>query len=335
MTELSQHIGKLLLEHSCVIIPRFGGFVTQYIPAHKMADEQLFLPPIRTVGFNPRLTMNDGILIQSYMQVHHLTFQQSLKLIEKEVEELKQTLHETGTVEVGNIGKFLQGPDEHLNFTPIPSGIISPSLYGLDSFTLEPSRLQQSKSVPEKNPESNTNLPTVFTEQKSVYTITINREFINYAAAIIIALFSYFIWTTPIGEKHSTTQRSAILQNEFIFSIPKAHKEIVKSDTTTIPTAHIKTNTKTEEINKDSISTYTSQTKDFFTIVLASRVTHHNATAYVNALHSKGLKDAEVLKAKTTRVIYGHFATEHEAYQQLQRLRNLQDINEPWVMLIK
>ena len=55
MIELSQHIETLLLENDCVIVPRLGGFVAHYQPATYVEEEQLFLPPVRIVGFNPQL----------------------------------------------------------------------------------------------------------------------------------------------------------------------------------------------------------------------------------------------------------------------------------------
>ena len=55
MIELAQHIEALLLENDCVIVPGFGGFVAHYAPATHVKEENLFLPPTRTIGFNPQL----------------------------------------------------------------------------------------------------------------------------------------------------------------------------------------------------------------------------------------------------------------------------------------
>ena len=85
MKELSRHIEQLLLEHNCVIVPQLGGFVTQYVPARYVEAEKLFLPPARTVAFNPHLTLNDGLLVQSYMRVHSTTYQQTVRLIDRAV----------------------------------------------------------------------------------------------------------------------------------------------------------------------------------------------------------------------------------------------------------
>ena len=55
MIELARHIEILLLENDCVIIPDFGGFIAHYQPARYIKEENLYLPPVRTIGFNPQL----------------------------------------------------------------------------------------------------------------------------------------------------------------------------------------------------------------------------------------------------------------------------------------
>ena len=85
MIELSRHIEALLLEHDCVIVPGLGGFVTQYVPACRLPDEVLFLPPHRTVGFNAELTLNDGLLVQSYMQAYDTSYPETVRMIEEAV----------------------------------------------------------------------------------------------------------------------------------------------------------------------------------------------------------------------------------------------------------
>ena len=59
MIELVQHIETLLLENDCVIIPDFGGFVAHHSSAKWVEEEGLYLPPTRTIGFNPHLKINE------------------------------------------------------------------------------------------------------------------------------------------------------------------------------------------------------------------------------------------------------------------------------------
>ncbi|GAE84300.1 hypothetical protein JCM10512_2634 [Bacteroides reticulotermitis JCM 10512] len=93
------------MENDCVIIPNFGGFVAHYSPATRVEEENLFLPPMRTIGFNPQLKLNDGVLVQSYMTVHDTNFSDATRLIENQVNELIAQLHEEGKISLENIGE--------------------------------------------------------------------------------------------------------------------------------------------------------------------------------------------------------------------------------------
>ena len=104
MIELTKHIEILLLENDCVIVPELGGFIAYHQPAHYEEDEGVFLPPIRTVGFNPQLTMNDGLLTQAYMQTYHTDFPDAARKIAIEVSELKEILYSEGVVEMQGVG---------------------------------------------------------------------------------------------------------------------------------------------------------------------------------------------------------------------------------------
>ena len=85
MLELARHIERLVLRNNCVIVPGLGGFVTQYVPARYVEEENILLPPCRTVGFNPQLTLNDGLLVQSYMQTYDTSFPEAARIVEDEV----------------------------------------------------------------------------------------------------------------------------------------------------------------------------------------------------------------------------------------------------------
>ena len=138
MIELSRHIETLLLENDCVIVPDFGGFVAHYNPATYIEEENIFLPPTRTIGFNSQLKMNDGLLVQSYMAVYGTNFPDATRMVNKEVQNLVACLHENGKVELPNIGEISYTVHGTCNFTPYDNRMTTPGLYGLDSFEIKP-----------------------------------------------------------------------------------------------------------------------------------------------------------------------------------------------------
>ena len=66
MTNLETLIGNLLLQHNCVVVPTFGGFVAQRVPARFDENSSSIHPPKKSVLFNKQLISNHGVLIQAY-----------------------------------------------------------------------------------------------------------------------------------------------------------------------------------------------------------------------------------------------------------------------------
>ena len=89
MKDLAKHIEVLLLENDCVIVPELGGFVAHYVSAKYDERDGLFLPPMRTIGFNPQLTINDSLLAQSYAKVYRISMTEAAERIEKTVQCIK------------------------------------------------------------------------------------------------------------------------------------------------------------------------------------------------------------------------------------------------------
>ena len=73
-----------------------------------------------------------------------------------------------------------------------------------------------------------------------------------------------------------------------------------------------------------------------YCIVLASQVKQSNAEYYVEQLKKQGYEEASVyIHNKVVRVIYGAYATEAEAYQQLNKMNNKEEFSEAWVYKLK
>ncbi|MDE6465278.1 MAG: SPOR domain-containing protein, partial [Duncaniella sp.] len=60
MINLSSHIEYLLLRHDCVVVPGLGALLVHEVHARFDADSCTFMPPSRSLGFNPAVTHNDG-----------------------------------------------------------------------------------------------------------------------------------------------------------------------------------------------------------------------------------------------------------------------------------
>ena len=137
MKNLARHIELLLRDNDCVILPGFGGFIAHDVPAYYVSDEGLYYPPSRSISFNASITMNDGLLAQSYMKSYQVDYARANYMIDVAVEQLIDQLDEEGTAVLPRIGVLTQDINQSLQFTPDAAGIASPLHFGLGSFPMK------------------------------------------------------------------------------------------------------------------------------------------------------------------------------------------------------
>ena len=244
MIELAQHIEVLLLENDCVIVPGLGGFVAHYTPAMRVAEENVFLPPTRIIGFNPQLKMNDGLLVQSYMAVYDTDFSDATRIVEKEVAYIFTALHEEGKVDLPNIGELRYSIHGIYDFAPYDHKITTPYLYGLDSFEMQ--ELAELKK-PYMEKAIRYSVPVVPEDKKRRFEIKFNRSYLSNAVAMIAVVALFFFLSTPIENTEVVEGNYAqLLPNELFEMIEKeslAINPIVVSRKADTPKASAQKNT--------------------------------------------------------------------------------------------
>ena len=251
MIELAQHIEVLLLENDCVIVPGLGGFVAHYTPAMRVAEENVFLPPTRIIGFNPQLKMNDGLLVQSYMAVYDTDFSDATRIVEKEVAYIFTALHEEGKVDLPNIGELRYSIHGIYDFVPYDHKITTPYLYGLDSFEMQELAELKKPYAELKKPYMEKTIrysvPVVPEDKKRRVEIKFNRSYLSNAVAMIAVVALFFFLSTPIENTEVVEGNYAqLLPNELFEMIEKeslAINPIVVSRKADTPKASAQKNT--------------------------------------------------------------------------------------------
>lgn len=343
MIELDRHIEILLLSNDCVIIPNFGGFMAHYVESRNDERDAAFLPPMRTIGFNPKLTLNDSLLAQSYVEVYDISYPDAISRIEDEVRELKQHLANNERYEMNSIGVLKMNQSGNYEFEPCSAGILTPSLYGLSYYefkTLEqleekgvteklqviPAEMSQVGLTPEKITSENN------TENKSGYQAK-SSKIISMWRNIAIASVAFILFLlipAPLANNKLQLTQSKVNTSLLEYVMPKEVTTGEKQVESIIKvTQHTAASSK--EHQQKNITTISNKTG--FTIVLASKIGKKNAEDYVFSLYKKGYKLAEVFsKNSNTKVIYGAYTTQEEAYRTLHELHEHQEFSDAWVM---
>lgn len=296
--------------------------MAHHIDSHYDETDNLFLPPLRTLGFNPQLTMNDSLLVQSYIEAYDVSYPEALRRIEAEVAELRQHLETEGLYELNDIGVLRLTDEGHLLFTPCEAGILTPHLYGLSSFEMKP--LAVDKPVDEKETEAFT------AEKPAEHAITIKMSWLRNVAAVAAAVIAFLMIGTPISNSVDNMQ---VQQSAFI-PIPAHQLEETVAADTAGDNQTVEEETAVADSSTPESASIVEQ--NYYCIVLASQVGRHNAETFVSQLNSEGFGEARLLEGKFLRVIYGKYESNEQASQQLHELRKQsRQFREAWVMEVK
>ena len=334
--ELQRHIEILLLDNDCVIVPDFGGFVAHHVAARYEVDDCMFLPPTRTLGFNPQLRINDSLLVQSYINALDISYPEALLRIEREVDEMKQELNEKGYFTLEDIGTLSINSEGNIQFEPCEAGVLSPNFYGLSACVFPTLKdIRKAKLTSNETPEVVKSEQVADSallefidneEQNEDRAIEIKMSWIRNAVAIAAAVIAFFLITTPIANSDLSTRSMSNMQGNLLTKLmPKdtnmaPAKPVVKPTAASAPAK--------EEVKQEAAPT----TEPTFCIVLASHVKLSNAESYVEQLKKRGIKDAEVyIHRNTVRVVCGSYKTESEAYRHLNKMNNDEEFAEAWV----
>lgn len=216
MKELARHIEVLLLENDCVIVPGLGGFIAHNKAAEFKDSANVFCPPVRTIGFNPQLIINDGLLAQSYMQAYDTDFPDASRKIESVVSQIKDSLYKNGQAELENIGTLYYTMAGVYGFEPYQNAFFSPSLYGLGSFSISP--LSELKPVKETIVEPRVMIETVPSSDEERKTKAKQRHIIKrmaeHAVGIAAAVILFFVLSVPVENTYLDNSSYASLGAE-------------------------------------------------------------------------------------------------------------------------
>jgi nucleoid DNA-binding protein len=134
MTGIDRHISELLFDHDCVILPGFGGFLTNYSGARIHPIKHTFQPPARTVVFNANLRTNDGLLIDHVSRILHISYQEASTAVNEYSSHCIHELENGGTLNFKHIGSFRMGRENNIIFDPDLSSNYLEDAFGLPSF---------------------------------------------------------------------------------------------------------------------------------------------------------------------------------------------------------
>ncbi|WP_299527705.1 SPOR domain-containing protein [uncultured Lutibacter sp.] len=220
---IANYISDLLYRYECVIIPNFGGFVTNKISAKVNHFTHTFYAPSKQLTFNSHLQNNDGLLANYIATTENISYSEANAIIEEQVATWNHSLIKE-ELELDNIGSFHLNSEGQLIFEPNTVVNYLTSSFGLNSYV---SPAVKRIAYKEKVKQLETIAPILPSEENKRKT----PVFIKYAAAaaIIFALgtvgwkeYQKFEYNNLVAKSNEQQQQveKTIQEATFVISNP-------------------------------------------------------------------------------------------------------------------
>ncbi|MBE0663023.1 MAG: SPOR domain-containing protein [Bacteroidales bacterium] len=213
---LEKYICDLLYRHECVIVPEFGGFITNYAPASIQEATHTILPPRKFLVFNSNLTINDGLLANEISNKKNCSFDEAMQFIKREVIAWHERMKAGKTIFLIGIGSFNMNKSGKLDFKPDLEQNFFDEAYGLTSLVVPP--LQKRARKP-KQQAIRYHKPARKINRKAIRRLA-------WAAAITIPLVAASIWSIL----NYDSLRQYAVQHSGIFQVLESEPKSISDD---------------------------------------------------------------------------------------------------------
>ncbi|MDG1697764.1 MAG: SPOR domain-containing protein [Polaribacter sp.] len=299
---LGNYINDLLYRYDCVIVPDFGGFITNKIGAKVNKFTHTFTPPTKQVTFNNLLKHNDGLLANYIASSENISFEKASSAISLSVIRWKNEL-QSKPVEIENLGSLSLTDDKKLIFEPSTHVNYLTESFGLK--TIESSAITRYKEQIK---------PLISVQEKEDHKKI--PAFIKYAATAAILLT---LGITGLKQYQNNQQSEVFASQE------KEIQNKIQSATFVI----------SNPLPTISLNVIKEEAKTFHLIAGAFQF-KENAKNKVKQLKAKGF-DSKIIgtnKWGLTQVSFNSYSTRNEATNDLYKIRKTIS-KDAWLLIKK
>ena len=375
MIELGRHIEILLLNNDCVIVPNLGGFLTHHVEARYDNRDSMFIPPLRTLGFNPQLTMSDPLLAQSYADAYDISYPEAVAMLEREVESVKNQIEQEGQYEFTDLGVLSLSDEGRYEFEPNEAGLLTPMLYGLSSIEMPLlSEVLKHADIPgtisydtapigntSPNPTFQPSLATIMSQvspsdrHREEKTISIKVSLLRNLAVTAVAAVALLFFARPVTNDqvmvsdHQTaeasllttiTPKKEVKESVSLTTVAEATATDAPAETSVEAAAPSRSIAGAFEQLAQQIEQMNEETvlpsAGHYTVVLGCSLPLENAQNFLASIQEKGAKKAVLFEYNNDHmIVYGDYADKNDAVAQLQTLLDAGTVASGWIMEVK
>lgn len=297
--EIAKHITYLLQFHECVVIPEFGGFITNYKAAVYNPLNHTFSPPSKEVVFNSKINKNDGLLINHLVDVERIGYRQAQTAVMNFTDQLFNALNGGEKVDFEQLGSFEFDRSGTVIFTPATRFDLIEA-YGLKPFSF--SAIENSQKH-------------YYQPRPAIRVLHRRTDLIKVAAtAALLLTLALF----PVKNEELSIQSSNLIPFHLFTSEQ------------TVNTASTAANE--QEVEKEDLVLAIVKEKAPYVLVGGSFEHLGNANVFLNKLINDGHQaEIIVMENGNYRVIVDSFFDKNEAIQAMKSYRSAHAGSMVWV----
>lgn len=183
--DIRKYIKELLFLHDCVIVPGFGGFITNYQSSEIQRFKNVVYPPSKSLLFNRRLTTNDGILVSHIASQEKIDYRAAEETVRQAAGAWNRLIDSKGMLLFPDIGKIYINSSNALVFLPELRKNYLTETFGLKPIAYH---IPETKSAKIIEMERKKNPPLEETESGEEQPKSNTGKWIAIAAAAVILL---------------------------------------------------------------------------------------------------------------------------------------------------
>lgn len=286
---IAQHISRLLYKHDCVIIPGFGGFVSNYSSARVHPINHTFYPPSKNILFNPKLKGDDGLLIHTISVSEKISYEKVKEILKSSIKDYNEKISKGETIRFDKIGTIRKDMEGSLLFNQDTTVNYHEESFGLPSFISYPIIREKTRRQIEKKFIDRKPVPQTKKKRKPVYLV-----YLILIPVLILSGWYFYPWNTNT----TSTQESSLMPSAEITNDPVLMKKDTKRDNTGIlsnkpngnesPLDNSPSQIKSNEVASGTNSAIFQEKKPKYFIIGGAFQFKANSQKLIAQLHLKG-----------------------------------------------
>ncbi|MBQ8760012.1 MAG: hypothetical protein IJZ06_01145 [Bacteroidales bacterium] len=357
---ITNYLIDLLKDNECVIVPKFGAFISKRVSASIDYANHRFEPPYKEIVFNDKLRNNDEVLVNYVSEKESVSKETSLDMIMDFVHQTEAVLDVNSEIELKGFGKLRKFGEDYV-FEADKNINMLGDAFGLSAFNIQPvfrtetyQVIKEQIYVEQKAKNTEYTIAIESVEDKPETITTRKPNLFRTFTYTLLAFFLVFVanWTTDREDSNLASWNPFLYSspNEFLLNVME--QDFEESENFKTLESENLSNSATQQLSNSGTqglsNSATQQLSNSATQQLSNSATHYyiiggsfktseSAGKCVEGLKRQGFENASSLEMNdkgNIRVYYESYAEKTEALVRLEAIKK--EYNESaWLLFQK